>query len=213
MDLANHPEFNKSPSFIANFKSNLKESLPFLPTKPKAELSEQEAYDFRMQKLIKLFADNLSISPIRKTQMVQISYRSEDAKLAALVANTVGEVYIQNHMNAKMGITQQAAGWLTDRLSGLRIQLDQSEANLQAYREQENLIDVEGVVGLIKRDLEQTSQQLVIARNEQNKLESITRVIAEYGKSDYERLESIPEITSHKVIQDVKREVILQSEK
>lgn len=213
LDLANHPEFNKPPSFVSEIKSNLKKSIPFFPAKPKAEVSDAIADEYRIQSLISQFSRRLSISPIRKTQMVQISYRSEDAKLAALVANTVGEVYIQNHINAKMGITQQAAGWLTTRLSGLRVQLDESEANLQAYREQENLIDVEGVVGLIKKELEQTSSQLVIARNDQNKLESITRVIAEYGKSDYSRLESIPEITSHKVIQDVKREVIFAERK
>ncbi|MDE3270658.1 GumC family protein [Pseudoalteromonas sp. G4] len=213
LNLAEHPEFNKPPSFTSELKKDIKAAIPFLPKKEKVLLSDEELAEKRMLALVQAFSTRLSISPIRKTQMVNISFESEDPKLAALVANTVGEVYIENHMNAKMGITQKAAGWLTDRLSDLRIKLDKSEANLQAYREQENLIDVEGVVGLIKRELEQTSQQLVVSRNDQNKLESITRVIAEYGKSDYERLESIPEITSHKVIQDVKREVILAERK
>ncbi len=213
LNLAEHPEFNKPPSFTSQLKKDIKAAIPFLPKNEKTLLSDEELAEKKMLSLVQAFSKRLSISPIRKTQMVNISFESEDPKLAALVANTVGEVYIENHMNAKMGITQKAAGWLTDRLSDLRIKLDKSEANLQAYREQENLIDVEGVVGLIKRELEQTSQQLVVARNDQNKLESITRVIGEYGKTDYELLESIPEITSHQVIQNVKREVVMVERK
>ena len=79
---------------------------------------------------------------------------------------------------------------------------------MQVYRERENLIDVEGVLGLVSKELAQTSQQLVVARNEKNKLQSIVRVINEYGRDNIAMLESITEITSHKVIQDVKQTLI-----
>ena len=98
-------------------------------------------------------------------------------------------------------------------MSELRIQLDDSEVRLQEYRESQELIDIEGVSGLINQELEQTSQQLVVARNEKNNLNSINRVIAEYGKENIERLGSMPEITSHRVIQDVKREMVLAQRK
>ncbi|ATC94415.1 GumC family protein [Pseudoalteromonas tunicata] len=213
LDLLTHPEFNKPPSVLAGLKSALKESLPFLPQKDTQLLSAEEIAEQKMQALVKDFSEKLSISPVRKTQLVNISFESEDPKLAALVANTLGEVYIEQNMAAKMGITQKAAGWLSDRLSGLRERLDESETKLQKYREKENLIDIEGVVGLTTQELEQTSTQLVQTRNERNKLESIMRVINEYGRDNLERLETIPEITSHKVVQDVKKEVVISERK
>lgn len=204
INLKQHQDFIAKPSFIAE----LKDSIPFIPKKKTEPLSPEEQAEYELHKLVDAFSERLSISPVRKTQLVKITYESSDAKMAAIVANTVGEVYIEQHMNAKMGLTQKAAGWLTTRLSDLRVRLDESEGKLQAYRERENLVDVEGVLGLVSKELEQTSQQLVVARNEMNKLQSIVRVINEYGRNNIDMLESISEITSHKVIQDVKKALI-----
>ena len=166
-----------------------------------------------MLSLLAAFTSRLTVSPIRNTQLVQVSFESSDPKLAALVANTVGEVYIESQMRAKMGITQQASSWLNTRLSELRIQLDSSEVRLQAYREEQKLVDIEGIAGLVTQELEQMSKQLVDARAAKNNLESINRVINEYGNENIELLGSMPEITSHRVVQDVKREVVLVERK
>lgn len=213
LDLKAHTDFIPKPSFIGEAKGYVKGLFPFLNNTDKLQLTEQEQQDLAMLGLLEAFKARLSVSPIRKTQLVKVSFESSDPKLAALVANTVGEVYIESQMRAKMGITQQASSWLNTRLSGLRIQLDNSEQKLQAYREAQKLVDIEGIAGLVTQELEQTSQQLVTARTEKNNLQSINRVINEYGNNNLELLGSMPEITSHQVVQDVKREVILVERK
>ncbi|TMP17312.1 polysaccharide biosynthesis tyrosine autokinase [Pseudoalteromonas sp. S2893] len=213
LDLRSHTDFIAKPSPVSEMKTAIKSYLPFLNKKETAVYSAEEKAEREMLGLLSAFKSRLSVSPIRKTQLVRVSFESSDPKLAALVANTVGEVYIESQMRAKMGITQQASSWLNTRLSQLRVQLDDSEVRLQAYREQQKLVDIEGIAGLATQELEQISQQLVVARNEKNNLESINRVISEYGNNNLELLGSMPEITSHKVIQDVKREVILVERK
>lgn len=212
LNLKEHSDFIPKPSFLGQLKLSIKESLPFL-NKKQDPLSDEEQAEKEMLILLDVFKSRLEITPIRSTQLVDVSYESSDPKLAALVANTVGEVYIESQMRAKMGITQQASSWLNTRLSQLRIQLDKSEERLQAYREEQKLVDIEGIAGLVTQELEQTSLQLVSARAEQNNLQSINRVISEYGNNNIELLGSMPEITSHRVIQDVKREVILLERK
>ena len=213
LDLKSHVDFSEEPSALGEFKKMVKSYLPFLNKKEKTVYGPDEQAERDMIKLLAAFKSRLSVSPIRKTQLVRVSFESSDPKLAALVANTVGDVYIQSQMRAKMGITQQASSWLNTRLSQLRIQLDDSEVRLQAYREKQKLVDIEGIAGLATQELEQISQQLIVARNEKNNLESINRVITEYGNNNLELLGSMPEITSHRVIQDVKREVILVERK
>ena len=208
LNLSQHSDFIAKPSFIGDLKKNIRAAIPFLPKKEVVTLSAEAQAEYEMIALVKNFSGRLLISPIRKTQLVNISYESADPDLAALVANTVGEVYIENHLTAKMGVTQKASGWLNTRLSELRIRLADSENILQDYREKENLIDLEGVVGLITKELEQTSEQLVESRLERNQYQSIMRVITEYGRNNLARLETIPEITSHRVIQDVKKELV-----
>ena len=205
LDLKNNPEFIPKPSRINDFIKEVKSNIPFLPQKKASQLSAEEQDEMAMQTLIQAFLKRLSISPVRKTQLVNISFESSDAKLAALIANTVGEVYIEQNLSNKMGLTTKASGWLTTRLSELRVRLDESESKLQQYRESENLIDVSGVLGLVSSELEQTSQQLVVARLERDKLLSIVRVIDEYGRDNLEMLGSITKITSQSVIQNVKQ--------
>jgi len=213
LDLKSHKDFIPKPSAISEVKEAIKSYLPFLNKKEATVYSAEEQAEREMLGLLSAFKSRLTVSPIRKTQLVKVSFESSDPKLAALVANTVGEVYIESQMRAKMGITQQASSWLNTRLSQLRVQLDDSEVRLQAYREQQKLVDIEGIAGLATQELEQISQQLVVARNEKNNLESINRVISEYGNNNLELLGSMPEITSHQVIQNVKREVVIVERK
>ncbi|CAM2897360.1 chain-length determining protein [Pseudoalteromonas atlantica] len=216
LELKSHPDFIAKPSAFNQLKTLIKQELkPYLPINKKEATiySSDEQAEREMLSLLGAFKSRLSVSPIRNTQLVRVSFESSDPKLAALVANTVGQVYIDSQMRAKMGITQQASSWLNTRLSQLRIQLDDSEVRLQAYREQQELVDIEGIAGLATQELEQISQQLIVARNEKNNLQSINRVISEYGNNNLELLGSMPEITSHQVIQNVKRDVVIVERK
>jgi len=213
LNLNNHIDFKAKPSLFSDLSSEISALFPFLNKKKLKALTPAEEAEYKMLDLLSIFKDNLTVSPIQNTQLVRVSFESSDPKLAALVANTVGEVYIESQMRAKMGITQQASSWLNTRLSQLRTQLDKSEVRLQQFREDQQLVDIEGIAGLATQELEQISQQLIVARNERNNLQSINRVISEYGNNNLELLGSMPEITSHNVIQDVKRDVIVVERK
>jgi succinoglycan biosynthesis transport protein ExoP len=139
LNLKDHSDFIAKPSLTGELKGMVKQLLPFLNQKESSVLTEEEQSEREMLGLLAAFKPRLTVSPIRKTQLVQVSFESSDPKLAALVANTVGEVYIESQMRAKMGITKQASSWLNTRLSELRIQLDSSEVRLQAYREEQKL--------------------------------------------------------------------------
>ena len=208
LNLEEHGDFIPKPSLMGEVKGYVKGLLPFLNKNEERYLSAEEKAEQKMLFLLSIYKSKLGIEPIRNTQLVNISFESSDPALAALVTNAVGDIYIESQMRAKMGITQQASSWLNSRLSQLRIQLDDSEERLQNFREDQHLIDIEGIAGLATQELEQISAQLIEARNEKNKLESINRVITEYGNNNLELLGSMPEITSHTVIQNVKRDVV-----
>ncbi|WP_372771172.1 GumC family protein [Pseudoalteromonas sp.] len=200
LNLSQYPEFRTyEPS--KGLSSKLKELLPFLfDSRVDVDIDSEE---FKMQLMLKKFNNSLDVKPKYGTRLITVSYESGDPELAALIVNTLTATYIEREVLQKTGMTQKAAGWLSDRLSTLRVQLDNSESNLQAYREAEDLIDFEGSISLIRSELEQTSEQLVIARNELTKLENIIRIINEQGSSDIEHLLSLNTITSHPIVQDV----------
>ena len=207
MSLDTHPEFDPEQQ---NKGFSLRAMLPFLSQEE--PLSEEEAHQRKLQKVTDTFIERLSISPVRNTQLVKITFESESPKLAADVANKVAEVYINSHLEAKLELTQQATSWLNSRLGDLRVQLEESEARLQVFQEAEGLVDVEGVRGLARQELNEITEQLLLARKELKQAASIRELVSVRG-SDIKALASLPEVLNHSVIQDVKRAEVQASQK
>lgn len=203
LGLASHPEFHGPPSLL----DKLKTQLPFLSMGNSGTDPQRERASER-EKLIDAFTDRLSIEPVRKTQLVNISFEAFDPELAAQVANAVGDAYIDSQLEAKMGITQKANAWLGGRLGELRLKLDESEKALQEFRVREGLIDVSGVRSLGSQELERLGQEITQARAKKAQIDSFVRVVNQYGANNIERLESLPEITTHAGIQGVKMELV-----
>lgn len=126
----------------------------------------------------------VSISPVRKTQLVKISVMSESPNMAQQAANALANAYIESQLEAKVGLTQQASEWLTDRMSGLKLRLNESEKKLQDFREKNNLVDVKGVSTLVATELKQITEKLVDARS-----------IRLEVQSNYEQLKGLKELT------------------
>ena len=194
LELFNNPVFNpvKKPGF------SLRSLLP--AGEPKAPPNEEKIIAL----LTKKFMGKLSITPVRKTQLVKISFDSLSPELAALAANTMAEVYIESHLEAKLEVTRKAAYWLGKRLEGLRTNLNQSELALQDYRERENLLDIEGVLTLSSAELEELTSQLVKARLRRSELDNLNRKASSLRNRSANELLSIPEVLAHPLIKGLK---------
>jgi len=81
----------------------------------------------RFNKLVDRFISNLSIEPIKQTQLVLITFQSYDRSLTARVANELAKAYINSQMEARVELTQNAAQWLSTRLGDLKANLESSE--------------------------------------------------------------------------------------
>ncbi len=203
LQLASHPEFVGQPGLL----DDLRTLVPFLTTGTQQSSAEGQAARDR-EKLVQAFIERLSIEPVRKTQLVSIVFEAQDPKLAAEVANAIGEAYIDGQLAAKMGITQKASSWLGGRLGELRLKLDQSEQSLQEFRLREGLVDVAGVRSLGSQELERLGEQITQARSKKAQIDSFVRVVKQYGIDQIEKLETLPEITAHPGVQSVKMEAV-----
>lgn len=76
----------------------------------------------------------------KKSQLIKITVDSSDRQLAATLANTIADVYIDMDLEARYRMTQKATGWMNVRLVALKANLDKSEQALQKYREEHNII-------------------------------------------------------------------------
>jgi len=169
---------------------------------------EQNVFDARSEKveLINTFQQNLTISPIRNTQLVDISFDAKDPKLAALVANTVTDIYINQEVLGQFNSTKKAADWLEGRLDELRLNLENSINNLQAYRIKENLIDIEssGVRSIASDELESLTESYLQAKQARFEAETLYLFVSNAKGNDINYLMSLSEISQHPLITNIK---------
>lgn len=212
LNLSTLSEFNgkrENPGMLDNITVQI-QSLPliqaYLPKEQPA--TEKQLQEALRQRVLATFKEKLTISPIRKTQLVNISFESEDPILAALVANEVGNSYIESNLEARLTITTQASGWLSGRLNELKQQLLNSEDRLSHFLQQEGLIDLSGISGLASTELSDLTNQLSAARDRRIAAESLSYLLKTSKSADLASLSSVTEISNHPQMRDIRLAVV-----
>ncbi|MBT0587618.1 GumC family protein [Alteromonas oceanisediminis] len=182
----------------------LKANVDFLPKSQDKTASAAEKEQSRRKTVVSRVMKDLTIKPITNTQVVEIKFESESPKLAAAVANAVAESYIDSYLDSKLEMTNKATSWLNQSITGLREKLNDSEQALSDFYQREQVVDIDGVMGLAADELQQLSDQLTIAQNEYKKQGLRFDKIAQFN-GDTERFSDYPEIVNNATIQGIKQ--------
>tara|TARA_B100001245_G_scaffold184696_1_gene142755 strand:+ start:33739 stop:35973 length:2235 start_codon:yes stop_codon:yes gene_type:complete len=190
--LTDEPEFNP---FHENAERgfSLRDLLKGEPTEPPSDERIFEATVYRFWKTV-------TVTPIRNTQLVDVSVESESPLLARELADAVCKEYIRSKLREKIGVTKEASSFLQERLGSLKTQLAESERKLQAYRDEHGLVDLAGVDTLVTQEIDQITRQLVQARTRRLELESTYRRLQAMDEYSMQSLAALPAIVSHPVV-------------
>jgi len=91
---------------------------------------------------------------------------------------------------------------MAERLGGMEQELRESERRLQAYREQEQLIDVEGLRSLHAREVNELTSRLVAVRRVLSQAKIAYLQVDNMGDAPLEDLQGIPAILGDDVVQN-----------
>ncbi len=184
--------------------ADIAEVFPFLPQEKNLELTEEQRIAKLKRKATYLLTQATEITSVQGTQLVKISVTTEESRLSALIANTIAEVYIENYLQAKLDMTAKATSFLTDSIDGLKTKLDLAERNLVRFYETNQVVNIDGVVGLASDELERLNIQLSEAEVEL-KLNSVIFNQIKDSKA-IEDVARIPEVLNHPAVRDVRRD-------
>jgi succinoglycan biosynthesis transport protein ExoP len=108
----------------------------------------------------------LRIEPVRNTRLVQVIVRDSDPERAALLANTVADVYIDKTSRDRMESTMSALQWLSSQLDNLKSDLDESESALHNFKEQNHVLSLslEERQNIIANEIQSFSKSLTDAK-------------------------------------------------
>ncbi len=157
------------------------------------------------RELLKDYVERLSIFPLRKTQLVEVSFEAPTPMLARDIANAHAEAYIESDLEARLERTRTAASWLAGQVQGLRSDLNASKQELAAYIEKEGIIDIGGEVQeRVSQELKDLQVELVAARA---KLAD-ARITRDQVRGAGNSKESLPVVQSDPIAQRLRLSVV-----
>ncbi len=134
------------------------------------------------ERVLEAFYERLSVFPIDRTRVITVEFTSSDPKLAALVVNTVADLYLELEQTAKQHATQAAAAWLQGEIDKLRKRVAESEAKAEAFRGKTNLFVGTNNTTLSNQQLGEFNSQLASARAQKADAETRARLIRDMLK-------------------------------
>lgn len=208
LDLVSHPEFQPAEGLRARLLALLPESdQPWLTPVRNWLAGDREPADAaeRQRRVVERYREMLEATAVSKTQLVRVTFNSADPALAAEVANEHARAFIESYLDAKEQMTRTASEWMNVRLDELRSRLVAAEEKLQTFREEEQLIDLDGIRALPALELNETTQKLVDARRDLSEAESAYRQMASLGNAPLDRLLAIPSIKQDPLVQQFRQ--------
>jgi len=158
---------------------------------------------FQDKDTVKTLLGMVKVEPIRRSRLVNISAKSENPELAAVIANAWAEVYIEKTLQDKRSTTEHAVGWLNDEIQEMKAKVEESERLLQEYKEKNELVSLEDSQNIIVQKLAQLSTAATEIKSARLAAESKYKQIEEL-KRQGRSLETLPGIGGNTLISDLK---------
>lgn len=206
LDLVHNPEFNPSVAEPSPTQKNIKAVKSFIKSlvgihkveaKPVSSAAAEKA---TLDGVINAVLGRISINRRGPTYVIEISATSENPQMAADLANTIADVYLNNQLDTKFQATRRAQEWLDSRVSELREEVSNAESKVEARRAQLGALAAGGTT-LLEQAVRDLNAQLSVAQGdystERAKLDNLNTQLRE-GKS----IDAIPEaLTSASILE------------
>ncbi len=144
----------------------------------------------------------LSVSPIKETQLVELSYVSGSPELAARIANGYADVFIEWGIENRASTVGKASSFLSAQIGTLHNEIEERQKQLNAYTSDGDFALDPGGEALIERrqTLEKQYNQVMADRISKE---------ATYREIQQQPPSSLPPSESSSLVGDLKAEIIL----
>jgi capsular exopolysaccharide synthesis family protein len=171
LGLVESPEFNpllREPGMVDNLKARVRGLLSGVFSRSDADADATPPFasdngQAEVDLVVSVLLSKTSAYRIGATYGIGISARSNDPELAAAIANEIADQYLVEQLDAKYEATRRANAWIEDRLSELRVDLNEAESLVEAYRSASGLF-TSGATTLNEQQMTDLNAQLIVQR-------------------------------------------------
>lgn len=101
------------------------------------------------------------IKPSRESSMIEVTYKTDDPKVAALAANTIVQSYIETNRELRVDPAKQSSTFFDQRSKQARDSVEQAQAKLSAYQRARGIVGGADRLDVEQARMNEYSAQLV----------------------------------------------------
>jgi len=121
-----------------------------------------------------IYFRNLTVTSGDRSRVITIRFVADSPTLAATIANTLAQTYIEDQAERRSKSSTQETSLLDQRLAELRQNIEAAQKRIEAFQSKNGVVDASGVTAL-QRQAAEYSQQLLAAQLRRADLETRAR--------------------------------------
>jgi capsular exopolysaccharide synthesis family protein len=207
LDLGSNPSFKESSNIlvwaynwmVSSIVGALNSISRFLKGESLPQRPQGLAYELGVPpQLVTRYLKFLTVTPVRSTRLVDVTFETPDSKLSQQLANTHATSFIQMILENRFNLTQEARDFLGKKLAELREKLQKAENKLNQFRQEHGVIGLDKGENIILDRLVDINKELTKVRAERIQAESLFRMTRNKN-SQY-----LSEVLSNSLIMQIK---------
>jgi succinoglycan biosynthesis transport protein ExoP len=205
------PDMRKGPGFLKTVAGNIKDFFRDFGKPENAGLVsalpgdgyERQEFDW----ITDIITTNITVQPVKESKIFVISFVSENPIFSRLVANALVKAYMEELLELKMTSSGITIKWMSQKADEEREKLRESEAKLQKYMRDNDIVTIEDRITVVPQKLSEFSSQLSRAEARRKELDSIYRQIQQASKDSTISIEAIPAIKDDRTLQGINDDI------
>lgn len=166
----------------------------------------------RANQIAKQITGSIVVTPVKNSKIVNLSYMSEDPKLAALVVNSVAKAYMDEVLDIRMGSSQYAMKWLTEKAEQERERLNKSERALQEYMRDKDIATLENKLTMFPEKVAEVASKLASTESKRKELETLYAQVKGLANNP-EAVENLPAVASNPTLLSLRVQISATEQK
>jgi polysaccharide biosynthesis transport protein len=148
------------------------------------------------------FLGALTVVPVRNSRLVELRFTSSEPQLAADMANALAKTYIEQNLEFKFNSSKEATDWLSSQMAEQRKKVEDSEAQLQRYKEQHDAVAVEDRQNIVVQRLGEMNAAVTKAKTARIEKEALYNQLKAMQTSG--SIDSFPAVLANDYVQKIK---------
>lgn len=162
---------------------------------------ESARRQLREEALVDPVLESLAIEPVRNSRLVRINFDSPDQEMAAKIANAYAAGFVASNLERRFQASSYAKKYLEERLAQLKDRLEDSEKQVVAFSEQEQIVSVsDDKPSLDAQSLGDLNSALATAQAARMKAEALWR-----GANQGDGM-ALPQVVANPLIQKLREQ-------